>query len=243
MPVLTVGHTEIPYQVRYSERAARKRVVVTPSGVEVVAPAGTAMEGVKGVLQFVDRKRRWIFDSVREVREKQRRLLTQHYASGAKLQYRGRWLMLHVQPAEVDAVEIQCRSKLEVTVPARLSADERSTAMRAAFDAWLRARALHDLLRFGRHHQRAVGVEAAGYRLSESTTAWGTCGKDGIVRVHWRLIQAPAAAMEYVVAHEVVHLVHRHHAPEFWRLLAQTMPDWAERKAMLERWEGEHRAV
>jgi len=49
--------------------------------------------------------------------------------------------------------------------------------------------------------------------------------------------------MEYVVAHEVAHLVHRHHGPEFWRLLSQAMPDWGDRKVMLERWEGEHRAV
>lgn len=80
-------------------------------------------------------------------------------------------------------------------------------------------------------------------RLSEQKHAWGTCGKDGVLRVHWRLVQAPAAAMEYVVAHEVAHLAHRNHSSEFWAVLAHTMPDWAERKAMLERWEAEHRAV
>ena len=58
-----------------------------------------------------------------------------------------------------------------------------------------------------------------------------------------KVILAPAAAMEYVVAHEVAHLVHRHHSPEFWVTLARALPDWEERKAMLERWEGEHRAV
>ena len=56
-------------------------------------------------------------------------------------------------------------------------------------------------------------------------------------------MQAPTAALEYVVAHEVAHLIHRHHEPEFWATLARTLPDWAERKGMLERWEAEHRAV
>ena len=64
-----------------------------------------------------------------------------------------------------------------------------------------------------------------------------------VIRVHWRLIQAPAAAMEYVVAHEVVHLMHRNHGPEFWDSLSRTMPDWPERKAMLDEWEADHRAV
>jgi predicted metal-dependent hydrolase len=51
------------------------------------------------------------------------------------------------------------------------------------------------------------------------------------------------AAFEYVVAHEVVHLLHRNHSAEFGRALGRALPDWADRKAMLERWEAEHRAV
>jgi predicted metal-dependent hydrolase len=49
--------------------------------------------------------------------------------------------------------------------------------------------------------------------------------------------------MEYVVAHELAHLIHRNHGPRFWKALGETMPNWAEGKAHLERWEGEHRAV
>jgi predicted metal-dependent hydrolase len=58
-----------------------------------------------------------------------------------------------------------------------------------------------------------------------------------------RLIQAPAAAMEYVVAHEVCHLAERHHGPAFWAKLGEAMPDWNERKAALEGWENEHLVV
>lgn len=240
---LQVGDTAIPYAVRYSAKASRKRIVVTPEGVEVVAPAGTPLEGQGGVYAFVDAKRRWLFDAAREVEERHRKLLTQKYASGAKLQYRGRWLMLDVQAADVDRVEIACRSKFHVLVPALLEGMERLAAVKAAFDAWLRERARRDLLRFGRRHQERLGVEIAGFRLSNAESRWGSLGKDGVVRVHWRLVQAPAAAMEYVVAHEVAHALHRNHSPEFWQTVGRVLPDWPERKALLERWEGEHRAV
>ena len=43
--------------------------------------------------------------------------------------------------------------------------------------------------------------------------------------------------MEYVVAHEVAHLVQRNHSPAFWMTLSETLPDWAEAKELLERWE------
>lgn len=241
--ILTIGETVIPYEVRYSDRAKRKRVVVTPAGVEVVAPAGTPLDGSDGVWAFVDQKRRWVFDASREIDAQHRKLLTQRYASGAKLQYRGRWLMLDVQTAPVDAVEIVCRSKFHVTVPEDLGEVERLSAVADAFEGWLRERAERDLMRFGRRHEKVLGVEAAGFRLSEAKHRWGSLGRDGVVRVHWRLAQAPAAAMEYVVAHEVAHLLIRNHSPEFWQVLARSLPDWAERKAMLEAWEQDHRTV
>ena len=49
--------------------------------------------------------------------------------------------------------------------------------------------------------------------------------------------------MEYVVAHEVAHLLHRNHGTEFWAALGSTMPDWSDRKTMLEQWEADHRTV
>ena len=97
--------------------------------------------------------------------------------------------------------------------------------------------------RFGRRHEAGLGVQAKGFRLSDSESRWGSLSAGGVVRVHWRLVQAPAAALDYVVAHELAHLLHRHHGPDFWAALAQTLPDWPERKAMLEAWERDHRAV
>jgi len=241
--VLTIGNTDIPYEVRRSPKAIRKRIVVTPAGVEVVVPSGTPDGGRNGVLHYVDSKRRWIFDSVREVEERHKKLLTQRYDSGAKLQYRGRWLMLDVEQGAVETVEITCRSKFHVVVPKALGGVERLDAIRTAFEAWLRERALRDVKRFGRRHEENLGVEVTGWRLSDSKTRWGSCGRNGVVRVHWRLVQAPAPAMDYVVGHEVAHLHRRNHGPEFWDFLARTLPDWAERKAMLEAWESDHRAV
>ena len=243
MPVLTVGDTDIPYEVRFSSRAARKRIVITPAGVLVVAPAGTPWDGSNGLLAYVRGKRRWVFDSVREVEEKYGKLLTQRYASGAKLQYRGRWLMLDVQSGQVDQIKITCRSKFHVVVPKTLSGSRRLEAIREAFDDWLHDRAGRDLRRFGQHHEARLGVQATAYRLSHAKSRWGSCGRDGVVRIQWRLVQAPRAAMEYVVAHELVHLLHRNHSPSFWGTLAETMPNWAEAKELLERWEEAHRAV
>lgn len=237
---LHIGETVIPYGVRRSTRAKRKRIEATVEGVEVVVPAGTPDAEVTA---YVERKRRWVFDAVHAIAEQQQKRLTQRYASGAKLQYRGRWLMLDVKPGPVDAVQIACRSKFHVTVPAGRDRTMRSAAVAEALNGWLRDRALRAVHRFGRAHAARLGVSPVGFRLSDSKHRWGSCGTDGVVRVHWRLVQAPTAALEYVVAHEVAHLVERNHGPAFWETLARTLPDWAACKALLERWEETPRAV
>jgi predicted metal-dependent hydrolase len=237
---LVIGRTVIAYAVRTSGRARAMRVGVTPGGVEVVVPEGTAAGEVEA---FLGARRRWVFDAVQAVAARHAGLLAQQYASGAKLQVRGRWLMLDVREEAVEAVGIACRSKLHVTVPRGLAGEARAEAVRGAFEGWLKGRAREDLVRLGRRHAAALGVEAAGYRLSEAKGRWGSCGKDGVVRAHWQLVQAPLCVMEYVVAHEVTHLLHRHHGEAFWQTLGRTLPAWPEHKAALARWEGERRSV
>jgi predicted metal-dependent hydrolase len=54
-----------------------------------------------------------------------------------------------------------------------------------------------------------------------------------MVRLNWRIIQAPMRLVDYVVVHEVAHLVHRDHSKAYWRLVARVMPDYEQRRAEL----------
>ncbi|MCB9386066.1 MAG: DUF45 domain-containing protein [Bryobacterales bacterium] len=114
--------------------------------------------------------------------------------------------------------------------PARWSAARQEREIATAFEAWLRERAAADIGRLARRYAAALGVEMRAARVGDQKGMWGTCGRDRVVRVNWRLVQAPLAALEYVVAHEVCHLVHRSHGEQFWATLTLLMPDWEERK-------------
>ena len=100
-----------------------------------------------------------------------------------------------------------------------------------------RSRARLDIQHFARVYTRKLGVNLQDVKFSEQKWVWGTCDKDGTIRINWQLIHAPLAALEYVVAHEVVYLLHRHHGDAFWETLSSVMPDWRECKACLESWE------
>lgn len=237
--VLQVGNVAIPYRIRFSDRAKKRRIEVTLDGVLVIAPSGSELDGNDGVFGYVRQKRGWIYDNVRAIQAKQTQQLKQQWVNGAKLMYRGRNLMLKIEPQDVDVVTINCRSKFHVAVPRHLKPAERPEALQIAFGLWLREGALKEAQRFTRRYSGKLGVKPQGVRIGAQKWSWGTCGKDGVLRINWELIQAPAAAMEYVVAHEVAHLGERNHSRTFWSLLGEVMDDWVSRKRLLEHWESE----
>lgn len=90
---------------------------------------------------------------------------------------------------------------------------------------WIRRRAVFLARKVGRSPAR-IDVRDLGFR-------WGSCGKNGVVFFNWRLLQLPVRLADYVIVHELSHLIEPHHGPEFWRALDRTLPDWQERKEEL----------
>jgi len=64
--------------------------------------------------------------------------------------------------------------------------------------------------------------------VRDTKSRWGSCGSDGKICFSWRLIMAPEAAMDYVVAHEVAHLIHMNHGKRFWTLCEKLSDDYDE---------------
>jgi predicted metal-dependent hydrolase len=69
-------------------------------------------------------------------------------------------------------------------------------------------------------HAKALRVQRQVKRITlrDNRSRWGSCGPDGSLSFSWRLIFAPAVVVDYLVAHEVAHLVHLNHGPRFWAL-------------------------
>jgi predicted metal-dependent hydrolase len=77
-----------------------------------------------------------------------------------------------------------------------------------------------------RAHDKARQLDRPVVRVSlrDPRTRWGSCSSDGTISFSWRLVLAPEAVLDYVVAHEVAHLVHQDHSRAFWRLVAELTP-------------------
>jgi len=111
---------------------------------------------------------------------------------------------------------------------------ERGFARRV--ENYLRRLALDRMSAEVAHYCAAAGVPARSVTIGDAATRWGSCTSDGRIRLSWRLILTPPAVRRYVVAHEVAHLVHLNHGPQFKALEAQLYgPGLAEAKTWLRR--------
>jgi predicted metal-dependent hydrolase len=91
---------------------------------------------------------------------------------------------------------------------------------------WLKAEARRRIQALVDRYATEVGRRPTRITLRDTTTRWGSCSPTGRLAFCWRLILAPAEVMDYVVAHEVAHLVELNHGPKFWRLVGRLVPGY-----------------
>lgn len=112
----------------------------------------------------------------------------------------------------------------------------RRQAFQARIDAQeeiLRRRAQEELPLLVRHYQTQMGLEPAGIRITGAAKRFGSCSNVNRLCFSWRLMAYPQAAIEYVVVHELSHIVHKNHSPAFYALVASVLPDYRQRAQLL----------
>ena len=78
-----------------------------------------------------------------------------------------------------------------------------------------------------------MGLQPSGITITGARTRFGSCSSKGRLCFSWRLMTYPEEAIDYVVVHELAHIVHRNHGPEFHALVERILPDHRKRRAML----------
>jgi predicted metal-dependent hydrolase len=91
---------------------------------------------------------------------------------------------------------------------------------------FLKERARGELGRRARRLAAQIGKNVGRITVRDTTTRWGSCSANGNMAFSWRLVMAPEAVLNYVVAHEVAHLVEMNHGPRFWKLVERLVPDY-----------------
>lgn len=213
-----------------SRTVQRVAIHVEPDGsVLVDAPEATPIDTV---LKAVKKRSRWISQHVGAARERLAHVLPREYVSGESLHYLGRRYRLKVVIQAGAAPDARMRGGfIVVTVP------EHAPAMiRAALDAWYRLRARElfaDRLAAVAAPLRWV-KQTPSTRLQFMTVQWGSCSPAGRITLNPLLVKAPRECIDYVLLHELCHLLHHNHSPKFYKTLDRHMPRWRAIKIRLD---------
>ena len=204
------------YTIRRSDRARRLRIVVAPSGVEVVLPRRMPLRDAE---EFVAEKRPWIERTLRQYRDAEASLPPVRLEDGGEVPYLGqspgvsrRGGALHVgvlEPGE--------------------------DAVRDALIRWYRRRARVEVAERLDWATLRAGTAYSRLQIRDPSSRWASCSSNGAMSFSWRLLLAPESVLAYVVEHEVAHLDVMDHSKRFWKLVESRCPDYREHERWLRR--------
>jgi hypothetical protein len=206
---------------------ARRRtigIIVHRGEVEARAPRHVALAEVEA---FIRKKERWIAKRLAESTPEPPRF---RWTEGETLPVLGHAVRLS---ASADAGAV-CLAHDRLVLPLTEFARWRELTIE-----WLRATALDLFRERVRHYATSLGVHEPSLGLSNGQTRWGSCrragGAAGRVLINWRLVHLPPHLTEYVVAHELAHLLELNHSSRFWAIVAQLFPDYHSARRELSR--------
>ena len=195
-------------------------ITVDADGLRVAAPLRAPWRDIEA---FLREKERWILakldDWARVPRPSWLRGET-----GESLPLEGESVTLEVR--EGRRAVSHCGDRLLVSAP--------EVGVLSTLLAWLKARALEALRPRAAHYAARLSLPAPSVKLSSARTQWGVCGEDGAIRLSWRLVHVEPSLADYVVAHEVAHLVELNHSRRFWDVVESLYPGWPHARERLE---------
>ncbi len=220
--ILALAERDVPLRVRESARARRitLRIDAAAEAIELVLPKRVSLAAG---LRFLDSRRDWVAANLAEMPE---RVV---FADGAIVPVLGvphRIRHLGERRPGIRIVAIEAGEIHVVGAAPHVGRRVRDHLI---------ALARQELSRRARALAARIDRRVTRISVRDTRSRWGSCSADGALAFSWRLILAPEAVLDYVVAHEVAHLAEMNHGPRFWRLVETLAPAAAGQRAWLSR--------
>lgn len=208
-------------------RSARRKtlqITVERDGALTAAiPDECSLERLRA---FVQAKRGWIYQKLALKAQRAGKATPQTFAAGQGIYYLGRSHRIALVVGDAELALRNGRFQL---------ARREQVRAREHFQGWLAEHGKRWLENRMSLYVPKFAVAPADLTVADLGNRWGSCSRNGTVNMHWKAVQLPPSAIDYLLCHELAHLQEPHHTPEFWRVVGRALPDYAERKEWLAR--------
>lgn len=217
-----------PYELFYTDRKTLGIKVYPDTSVKVFAPIDTDLPIIEHHLKA---KRKWIEKQQRSFQTYLPKTPPRQYIGGESFLYLGKQYMLKIEPSTAEEVKLyQGRFVVKTLNP-------EATHIKKLLQQWYIARAtilFNKLFEEQFYLFKRFGLEKPILQIKKMEKRWGSCTPQQKIILNPELIKAPIVCINYVILHELCHLVHHNHSQAFYRLLESFMPDWRKYKQLLE---------
>lgn len=225
--------TDIPYEVKRTTRRNSVRLKIVDGTVRVLIPKTFAKRRVPSVIkENLD----WIRQKLAE-HQSQLDLAQQGYSSGSNFPYLGSNYRLGFC-ASLEEMVLLDEANLLIRVANEDNQQEykevvsKEVVSRVLSD-WYVKQANKELVERTRKYADVVKVQPRSIAVKSYRSRWGSCSINGDIRYNWRLIMAPPEVVDYVVIHELCHILHHNHSKDFWLAVASFCPNYRDRSHWL----------
>jgi predicted metal-dependent hydrolase len=223
------GKSSISYDVVYAERKTLEIAVHPNYSVVIRAPFDAPLDKVEAK---VKKRAGWIRRQIDYFKQFDPRTPPREYVGGESHLYLGKRYRLKIEQGIEDRVKL---SGGFIFVTSRTKPNP--LIVRDLMDNWYRKLATQKFTHFLDELWPRFEVhcfEKPRLQTKHMKTRWGSMSQGGILSVNVNLIRAPRECIEYVIMHELCHMLHHDHSKDFYKLLQKKMPDWEKRKRKLE---------
>lgn len=215
---------DIEYTLIRSRRKTASIYIERDGKVSVLVPEKLTARQVDDILES---KRKWIYQSLAEWQDLNANRIQRDYVNGEGFLYLGRSYRLKLVSDLPEPLMLKdgyfCLRATKGSAP---DAD-------AVFREFYRAKGAIRIPPRVAYFQSKMGVKSKSIKIMDLKHRWASCTASGNLNFHWKCMMAPLTVIDYIVVHELAHLIHSNHSAAFWNEVDKVMPDFQERKIWL----------
>lgn len=220
---IQLAGTPVTYTLKRSSKRRSIGLRIDDRGLTVNIPLRASEKWLHTVLT---EKANWVVEKLGSWQTKKK--VTLRWQDGEKIAFRGESFTLRIILSLFNSPVHLRDEQLFIHVT-----DIREEKIEQIVTQWYKHEAERVFQECVAHYAPLMAVSPKQIKLSSARTQWGSCSAHGIIRLNWALVKMPLHLIDYVVVHELAHLIEMNHSAAFWRVVKKVCPDYTKCRAEL----------
>ena len=212
---------DFPVEIIRTERSKSASIEIQDDTVKVTVPQNLSDKRIE---ELVRNRTVWIRQKLK-IQTETIHPKSKEYVNGETFAYLGRNYRMKCVTGSTGGVKLK-NGCLNVPTESDTTGSHYESSVKVALKEWYRSRALDKLNEKTQRYSSIIGVRPKSVDVKEYKSRWGSCSSTGDVSYNWRIIIAPHHIVDYIVVHELCHLIEHNHSPAYWKHVERVIPSY-----------------